>query len=291
MTIMDNSFNSNLSVIVVDDDQDILDMLRTYFSDEGHACQAVSNAKEALALIEQGSFDLILTDIVLPEMNGLELCEKVKALNPGAQIIVMTGFGANFSYDKAIESGASDFIKKPFTLQELMARIKILRMKEDLLRWAITDELTGVYNRKGFFTLADHLLKLSKRNNQGVYLLYADMDHLKDINDRYGHREGDLALAETATLLRRNYRESDIIARIGGDEFVVLPVGTTDDSVHLIGERLGRALELHNNRPGTKYGISLSWGAAYFDPASPCSVDELLVEADKAMYEMKKGKK
>ncbi len=288
---MDTFMDKRRSVLIVDDDKGILDVLRTWFTEDGYACEAVSDAKKALALIENGTFDLVLTDIVLPEMDGLELTEKVKALKPATKVVVMTGFGDDFSYDKAMEAGASDFIKKPFTLQELMAKMKILKMQDDLLSWAITDELTGIYNRKGFYTLASHLLKLAKRTRQGIFLLYADVDDLKEVNDNYGHKEGDLMLTETADLLSRHYRESDIIARVGGDEFVVFPVGTTGDVPQLISDRLEKNLKLHNEQGGAKHRLSLSWGTAFYEPESPCSIDDLLAQADTAMYEMKKRKK
>lgn len=288
---MDNLIDKKRSVLIVDDDTSILDLLKKWFTDEGYACQAVTNAKDALAIIEKDSFDFILTDIVLPDMNGLELTKKAKEFSQSLKVVVMTGFSVDFSYDKAIEAGASDFIKKPFTLQELIARMTILNRQEDLLTWAITDELTGIYNRKGFYTLASHLLKVAKRNKQGIFLLYADLDGMKEINDNYGHREGDLILTETANLLSRNYRESDIIARVGGDEFVVFPIGTTGDVPHLISKRLENNLRLHNEQSGTKHRISLSWGTAFFKPEAPCFIDDLLAQADKSMYEMKKKKK
>lgn len=279
------------SVLIVDDDKSILALLKTWFTEEGYACETVAAAKEALAIIEKSTFDFIVTDIVLPEMNGLELTKKVKEIRPGTKVVVMTGFGDSFSYDKAIEAGASDFLKKPFTLHELKARMTILNMQEDLLNWAITDELTGIYNRKGFYTLASHILKVARRNKQGMFLLYADLDDLKETNDKYGHKEGDLILTEAANLLSRNYRESDIIARIGGDEFVVFPVGTARDVPKLISDRLENVIEQHNKQDGAKHRISLSWGIAFFEPESPCCIDDLLAQADKAMYEMKNGKK
>lgn len=288
---MNNPENKKRSVVIVDDDPRILDFLKLWFADEGFVCEAVTDAKQALALFEQRSFDFVLTDIVLPEMNGLELTEQIKALQPNTRVVVMTGYAGDYSYDKAMEAGASDFIKKPFTVQELSARMKILQMQEDVLTWAITDELTGIYNRKGFYTLASHLLKLAKRNKQGMFLLYADLDDLKAINDSRGHKEGDLLISETAALLKANFRESDIIARIGGDEFVVFPVGSSGDSDQLISDRLEQAIADHNSRSDVKQRISLSWGTAFFTPEAPCCVDDLLAEADNAMYGMKKGKK
>ncbi len=162
------------------------------------------------------------------------------------------------------------------------------RMEEKLQTLSLTDELTGLYNRRGFFTLVDQQLKLCKRSKKGVFMLYADLDGLKEINDTLGHSEGDVALADAADILRNNYRESDIIARIGGDEFVVIPVGTEGADVEKITKRLERFVALHNERNMRKFNLSLSVGVAYYDPARPCSVDELLIQGDRSMYSQKK---
>jgi diguanylate cyclase (GGDEF)-like protein len=122
-------------------------------------------------------------------------------------------------------------------------------------------------------------------------MLYADVDNLKEINDIFGHKEGDMALIDVANILRKNYREADIIARIGGDEFVVIPVETTGDNIDIISSRLQKSLKIHNAEKNHKYKLSISVGIAYYSPENPCSVDELLVRADKSMYEQKMHKK
>ncbi|NIP40179.1 MAG: diguanylate cyclase, partial [Candidatus Aenigmarchaeota archaeon] len=118
-------------------------------------------------------------------------------------------------------------------------------------------------------TLAGMQFNIANRVKKGMYLLYADLDNLKDINDTYGHQEGDKVLIETAVILKNNYRRSDIIARIGGDEFVVIPVGSDKDSVEIIMDRLQKAIDAYNKKGRLKYEISLSVGIAYYDPGSP----------------------
>jgi diguanylate cyclase (GGDEF)-like protein/PAS domain S-box-containing protein len=156
---------------------------------------------------------------------------------------------------------------------------------------AFTDELTGLYNRRGFFTLAEQYLKIIKRQGKVVFLLYTDLDNLKEINDEQGHKEGDQALVDFANILKENYRESDIIARIGGDEFVVIPVGTEGDCVDIITKRLNKKLEAFNAKGEQYYKLSASAGIASFDPENPCSLDELLAKGDQLMYENKNRKK
>jgi diguanylate cyclase (GGDEF)-like protein/PAS domain S-box-containing protein len=164
-------------------------------------------------------------------------------------------------------------------------------LEEKLRTLSLTDQLTGIHNRRGFFTLVDQLLKQAKRQKKGIYMLYADIDHLKEINDTFGHKEGDEALIAIANILKTNYRESDIIARISGDEFVVIPVGTAGDDIEKIIDRLEKSIEIYNSARRQGYKLSLSIGIAYYDPEHPCSVEELLIEGDRLMYEHKKSKK
>jgi diguanylate cyclase (GGDEF)-like protein len=190
----------------------------------------------------------------------------------------------------AIEAGASDFIKKPFTIKELKVRIEHVKMQEELRAMSITDDLTGLYNRRGFFAMAEQLMKQAKRQKMGLFMLYADLDGLKTINDTWGHQEGDIALIETANILKATYRESDVIARISGDEFVVIPIGTDGDNVEAITARLHDRLEEHNAQRNHRYELTLSFGISYYDPEKPCSIDELLAHGDEMMFKQKKLK-
>jgi diguanylate cyclase (GGDEF)-like protein/PAS domain S-box-containing protein len=162
------------------------------------------------------------------------------------------------------------------------------RMEETLRAMALVDDLTGLYNRRGFFTLAAQQLKTADRAKSRMLLLFADFDGLKQINDACGHSEGDQALIEVANVLRKKFRESDIIARIGGDEFVVLATETGRAGSDAITARLQENLEAINAKEGRRYKLSLSMGTAQYDPEHPCSIDELLARADRAMYERKR---
>jgi diguanylate cyclase (GGDEF)-like protein len=175
-----------------------------------------------------------------------------------------------------------------------LAKQEIERRKqtEDELRTlSLTDELTGLYNRRGLVALADHQFRMSDRLRQKLFLLYTDIDGLKNINDTLGHKEGDRILVSAADILRETYRNSDIIARMGGDEFVVFPIGIAGDNIDINVSRLQKNIDLYNSQAALSHSISMSSGVAYYDPESPCSVDELLARADKAMYNNKKLKK
>jgi len=164
------------------------------------------------------------------------------------------------------------------------------RMQDKLRILSITDDLTGLYNRRGFFSLSEHQLKLAARMKKGLFLFYADIDNLKQVNDKFGHIEGDQVVIKTAEILRESFRTSDIIARIGGDEFVIFPVEAEEGAVDAILGRLETGIRKINLEMNQKYSISLSIGKAYYDPSKPCSIEELLNQADIAMYEGKSGK-
>ncbi len=179
-----------------------------------------------------------------------------------------------------------EFIGLVAVYTDITARV---RMEETLRALALIDDLTNLYNRRGFSILAEQQLKMAHRGKRRMMLLFADFDGLKQINDAFGHSEGDRALIETADVLRETFRESDIIARIGGDEFVVLAIETNRSPAEILARRLQENLEARNARGDRRYELSLSVGLARYNPEHPCSIDELLAQADRAMYERKRG--
>jgi diguanylate cyclase (GGDEF)-like protein/PAS domain S-box-containing protein len=163
--------------------------------------------------------------------------------------------------------------------------------EEEILTLSITDQLTGLLNRRGFLTLAAQQLKLSDRTKRGLIFFFADLDDLKWINDTFGHEEGDKALIETAFVLKETFRSSDIISRMGGDEFAILAIDPEEIDPLIITDRLEYLIDTHNNQANRKYKLSISIGFSFYDPEDPSSIDELMSRADKSMYEKKKNKK
>jgi diguanylate cyclase (GGDEF)-like protein/PAS domain S-box-containing protein len=160
--------------------------------------------------------------------------------------------------------------------------------EQALLALSLVDELTGLCNRRGFLTFAGQQLKVAERHRRGIWLLFADVDDLKWINDRFGHAEGDRALVEVAGLLRETFRESDVVARIAGDEFAILALETSSYGAERLTLRLLEKLEERNRRGETRYRLSMSIGFARYDPDRPCSIEELLEQGDAMMYERKR---
>src|SRR5580704_5555538 len=160
-------------------------------------------------------------------------------------------------------------------------------LQSELGNLALTDELTGLYNRRGFMALAERQLKVGRRSGRGMLLFVMDVDRLKQINDSFGHFEGDRALKRTADALEETFRDSDVVARSGGDEFAVLAVEASGHSEATIKTRLFECLKSISAEP-SRYEISLTVGLARFDPCSRTSIRELLAKADQSMYEQKR---
>src|SRR3989454_5707583 len=154
-------------------------------------------------------------------------------------------------------------------------------LQAELGNLALTDELTGLYNRRGFMAMADRQMRLGRRSGRGMLLFMIDVDHLKQINDSFGHLEGDCALKRTANILEETFRDSDVVARLGGDEFAVLAIEAAGHCEATIKARLFELLKSISIEQ-SHYAISLSLGVARFDPDSRASVEELMMKADQA---------
>jgi len=157
-----------------------------------------------------------------------------------------------------------------------------LKMRE----FALKDILTGLYNRRGFMTFAEQLLRLSDRTHRGLILIYADLDNLKKINDDHGHEEGDRALVIIADVFRETFRDSDVMGRVGGDEFSILALEAKVESLDALRKRLKENLEKAQSKCSL-HRLTFSLGIIYYDPEKPQTIEELLKKADMLMYEEK----
>lgn len=178
------------------------------------------------------------------------------------------------------------------SVENSLQRVASYALRQSLLdrevrSLAVTDELTGFYNRRGFLASATHQLKLAHRNTQNVILFFCEVDNLKGINDSFGHQEGDLALVRAADTLEETFRDSDILARLGGDEFTVLASGASIPNRETIVSRIEQSLK-KTNAEESRYNLSFNIGASRFDPEAPCSLSELMALADRDMYVQKK---
>ncbi len=287
--------STHYKILVVDDEEQMRKLIATMLSQKGHQCVTARNGREALDKIMETKFDALITDIVMPEMDGIALTKELSKHYQNLPVMVMTGYTEEYSAETAIASGAREFINKPFSVSEFLIRFdKMMRDhkgEEALLALSLIDELTGLYNRRRFFVLREQYFKVAFRTKKRLLLLFIDVDNLKWINDHHGHNEGDQALIDLANILKKTFRESDIIARIGGDEFVILSE-STDGNGEIVLTRLYENIKDYNAKSSRRYILSISVGTTQFDPKYPVSIDELLSKADALMYAQKqKGRK
>jgi two-component system, cell cycle response regulator len=254
----------------------------------------VNSLEQAQEVLVNSSMDCILLDLQLSTRPSLESVSRLQGLVPDIPIVVLTGVDDLNRGVEAVQRGAQDCLLKGRIGQDDLVKavefgIERSRIREQLRQGSMTDELTGLKNRGGFDSLVEHAFNVASRKRQRLVLLYMDLDSMKSINDSLGHGEGDAALIDVAGLLNETYRDSDLVGRVGGDEFCVLLTGASDREAQRSVLRLEDAVGGHNRIAGRPYQLSLSIGMATFDPDAPCSVADLLNKADAAMYEAKRG--
>ena len=192
--------------------------------------------------------------------------------------------------DAAPERGTQSVQNNELLMRAVHCAVKQQKLQTELNCLALTDELTGLYNRRGFLCLTERQLKLAGRSGRDFLLFFLDVDRLKQINDSFGHTEGDFALFRIAAVLRMTFRDSDILARLGGDEFAALAIEASDDSEATIIHRLRETLETFNELE-SRYQLSLSIGVVRFTPSTTSSIEELMIQADQAMYRVKRNER
>ena len=188
--------------------------------------------------------------------------------------------------ERNVEDRTAELVRTNEILQaEIVERKKL---EEKLRAASITDELTGLLNRRGFLAIAKKQVEIAKRDKRNFSILYLDLNEMKKINDEFGHKEGDQALLDIATVLKKTFRVSDSIARMGGDEFIVLITEPHSSTIEkTVAQHLHDNLRIHNEQTEKGYRLAVSMGMAHYDPERPCSLEELLARADELMYEHK----
>jgi diguanylate cyclase (GGDEF)-like protein len=282
------------SILIVDDDPDIRDSIHEFIGMAGYKSFETSSAEEALEILKTNTIHVVITDIRLPGMNGLELTDLIKN-RYDTDVIVITGYIGDYSYEEAINKGASDFVSKPIRFEELLLRMRrvlrernitkeralILARLQDL---AITDGLTKLYNSRYFYKQLDSEVDRSKRYNHPLSLLFLDIDHFKHYNDTYGHLEGDKVLARIGKAIKSCLRKMDTAYRYGGEEFTVILPETSRGEVMTVAKRIKDAMENEKFSPrsGKSISITISIGATEYCHGERIST--FVQRADKAMY-------
>lgn len=296
-------------VLVVDDIPVNRKLQKTYLDAEGYSVILAQDGIEALQRVEEELPDLILLDVMMPKMNGFQVCKELKNNNNTRFIPVILVTALNEIEDKikGIEAGADDFICKPFNKLELLARVKsLLRIKhlhdeleqkireleaakKELYELAITDGLTGLNNYRYFNEQLKHELSRAKRHNLNVSAIMLDIDYFKNYNDTNGHPAGDEVLRTIAKLIHSNIRKIDIAARYGGEEFALLLVETDKNSAAIVADKIKKIVEDYpfinqETQPNNKITVSIGVATYPLDNNDP---DQIISIADQRLYKAK----
>jgi len=287
--------NESVVILVVDDDELVRMTLSVLVGSLGYHCLVASDGHEAIAVLNSTAIDLVLSDIVMPEMDGLELLKNIRENHKNPHVIISTRFHEKASYAEVIKSGAIDFIKKPIDQAELEAKlaraVRERQMMRELERLSQQDALTSILNRRAFDDRFSYEVERASRQNYSLMLAFIDIDNFKNYNDEFGHQEGDKVLIALADILRECTRESvDLCFRIGGDEFaVLLPQATPSQGTEIVQRILLNYIE----RSYGETSLSIGLIACVRDRNIDKETDEESMKgrADKAMYEAKRGGK
>ncbi len=280
------------NILIVDDDPEIRDTITAYLRIAGFNADSSENAEQALAVMKAKKIDVVITDIIMNGMDGLEMTRFIKE-NYNTDIIVTTGYTGSYSYEEAIGQGADDFVFKPFKLEELLLRLqRVLRerglteerdlMLRQLKELAITDGLTKLYNSRHFYYQLENEINRYNRYGHPLSLLLIDIDHFKNYNDRYGHLEGDKILRETAQQIVSCLRTLDSAYRYGGEEFTVILPETEAEAADHVAQRILLIIENTFRSDPDKSAITVSIGLTQYSKGD--SLTEFIRRADQAMY-------
>jgi len=303
-------------VLIVDDDPMMLKLLEKHLTSGGYEVVSAADGAEALHVVLSEGPSIVITDWMMPEMGGLELCRAIRSAEGigFVYVIVLTAHADKSRLVEAFEAGADDFLSKPPNRSELLARlnagVRILELEADLTkerlavhkanaeltilnskleRMATTDALTGLANRREAMTQLAHHWSIAERHNRPLSCIMLDIDRFKSFNDTYGHDVGDVVLRETAEAFRRSARAGEPVCRLGGEEFLVLCPDTTAPVAAAGAQRLRQAVESNLVRcNGLELTVTVSAGVA--ERSEACNTpDDLLKHADDALYQAKRA--
>lgn len=284
-----------MRVLIADDTLVMRSMLSDWISAQGHEVILAEDGEKAERLAETQDFQIAIIDWEMPKRNGMQVIETLRSSRRTqyAHLILITGAADPDMLIKALEGGADDFIRKPINPAAFLARfraaVRIATMRQDILRLASTDVLTGVANRRSFFERAKELQANARRRHSPLTLLAVDVDFFKKINDAYGHAAGDEALRIFADICRGLLRPLDLIGRLGGEEFAILLPDTTLSGAQRVAERLREAVastEVVDG--GHRFTMTISIGVCE-TPHDHASIDPTLAAADQALYRAKQS--
>jgi diguanylate cyclase len=291
---INDTINTSCSILIVDDYSTNVLLASKIIQNAGYKATSASDGETALKLIKKTEYDLILLDIMMPGIDGFEVCRRLQndPAHNKIPIIFLTALNDSADVAKGLKLGAVDYITKPIDGQVMMARVnthlELSHKRKQLEQQVVNDELTGLLNRRGFLKSLNEHLKFHKRKKQTVALLFIDLDHFKNVNDSLGHDAGDELLKKVSDILKSSVRESDIVGRFGGDEFVIglLDISAPEDAAN-ISNKIIKEISKPFIIKKMEVFIGASIGVTFY-PNDAELLSDLLKNGDNAMYQAKK---
>ena len=274
-------------ILVVDDEESIRGPVVEMLTYLGFPAESAESGEEALRKLKKKTHAFLVTDIKMPKMDGLELIGRVKNDHPNVCVIAMTGYSKDYQYMDVVNAGASDFINKPFLIEELEAKIKRAiverNIKQELNRLSITDSLTGLYNQRQFYArLKEEIVRARRQKNQ-LSMILLDLDDFKQYNDKNGHVAGDAVLKKVGAIISANIRQGvDSGYRYGGDEFAAILIDASVDIAQSIAKRI---------EEGIKKECKLTASTGHADFSEGMTSEEFVTKADQHLYKFKGKRK
>ncbi len=274
-------------LLVVDDDEAVCQVMSLLLTDLGYDVVTETDARKAMGLLREGEFDVVLVDVVMPDLDGLELIDQIREDWNVLPILVVTAYGSSELTVDAMRRGATDFVTKPVDAPLLDLRIRRAFDLEQTRRMANTDGLTGLYNHRHLQERLQQEIERAERYGRPLSVVMADLDHFKGFNDACGHPRGDELLIEVARTLRHLSRASDILARYGGEEFTLVLPETSAAEAQVLAERVRQCVAALEISGHAETRITLSLGVASWTDGD--TKESLIEAADAALYQSKRS--
>ncbi|MBD3367426.1 MAG: diguanylate cyclase [Candidatus Eisenbacteria bacterium] len=286
-------------ILIVDDEEIMRQFLREVLADQGYDIDLASSGREAVEMLEKGQYELVITDIVMPELDGLGVVAAAKGLNYDVDVIVMTGYASMETAVESMKLGARDYITKPFNIDQIRIIVENTLKERTIKQQAAEGEfykelsrkdgLTDLYNHRFFHQLLETELSRADRYGRVVSLIMLDIDNFKRYNDSHGHPAGDLALRQISRLLTDSSRSCDYVARYGGEEFAIIVPEVGTDSARRMAERIRKLVDetqFDGEEVMAGASLTISAGVATY-PLQASGKCEIIDAADKALYRAK----
>lgn len=289
----------NIKVLLIEDNKDDIQAITSFLEQSKRLnaeIKTVDSIKKANTVMFYDKMDIILIDINVQGMKFEEVVESIDKNNLTIPHIVITDERDEDLGIEAVKKGAQDYLVRSELSERILRRALIYSLErheilESLYRTTIVDELTGLYNRRGLYTLGNQQIELAKRHSDDIFIFFLDLDGMKAINDTLGHDYGDKALVDTSKIMHKSFRTTDILSRVGGDEFVIVAVKAQFEFIPIIIQRIKDFVKDQNSSE-EKFEISISIGVSKVDLDAESPLDEAIRDADKKMYDSKmKNKK